>query len=501
MANIVLDTNMIVPEYTLEGSRTKTLLDTIASTDHTLYVPEVVIDEVALVATRELLNCRFEINKLRDKANFRRLPRDLQDLIRAPIEADLISSGISYRDTLIRKLRMPRVEVLSYPAVPHSKLIHRLWQMHRPFLPDKDDEGYRDALVWETILELMKTNDEETVFLTSDKGFCNNDKQLHSDLVADLSHHGIRTDRLALFTEWDPFVEMYLSVASDIEEARTRLLSGDIDGRTVHDLALDVARAHLEGSDIDPSIVPGSARFLEAKVREVVAAPIASLLSVFKLKNGTWLFMAQADVTVDADVVYVLPSRHGTEEALLSSSTSMSSHFNLHIQFLFGCPAELNSIRSLQIGSVSRSTSRTVFPTGGHSHNASSDVSAAEQAATDELFGAVVAIASKLGLNSRYADLAERSSRASNGVVLIIGRPGTEVVVAAYPSDGVYRPQFEVYELAARVRNHVIHGAFDAGFIVTDSDRSDTRRFPKVLVITFDQVEDMLRQTFHITGR
>lgn len=62
-------------------------------------------------------------------------------------------------------LKLAGVEIVAFPQVGHAAVSDRALQRRRPF--DKEGKvGYRDTLIWETVLELAQTQD--VVFATND---------------------------------------------------------------------------------------------------------------------------------------------------------------------------------------------------------------------------------------------------------------------------------------------------------------------------------------------
>jgi hypothetical protein len=60
------------------------------------------------------------------------------------------------------------IEILPIPDVTHEKLVDRAIRGQRPFSPD-GKEGYRDALIWETVK--YHANEFEIAFITNDTDF------------------------------------------------------------------------------------------------------------------------------------------------------------------------------------------------------------------------------------------------------------------------------------------------------------------------------------------
>lgn len=96
--------------------------------------------------------------------------------------------------------------ILPVPSVTQQQLLERALKRRKPFNPRSN--GYRDALIWETILEYGRKHPGERVaFLTTNvKDFCDNGK-LHPDWVQDLRDSGLPTDCVTVFTTLQSFID------------------------------------------------------------------------------------------------------------------------------------------------------------------------------------------------------------------------------------------------------------------------------------------------------
>jgi hypothetical protein len=90
----------------------------------------------------------------------------------------------------------PGWAVLPYPAVPHRQVVARALARRRPFDP-RGRGGYRDTLIWESVLELARQGGVAHVVLVTrnHKDFAAGDGSgWHADLRADLVGLSARVD-------------------------------------------------------------------------------------------------------------------------------------------------------------------------------------------------------------------------------------------------------------------------------------------------------------------
>jgi hypothetical protein len=72
------------------------------------------------------------------------------------------------RDVIRQRAKEAGIEILAFPSVGHDALVDRAVQGHRPFTDD-GKQGYRDALIWETVKEYAQK--EDVVLIANDNDF------------------------------------------------------------------------------------------------------------------------------------------------------------------------------------------------------------------------------------------------------------------------------------------------------------------------------------------
>jgi len=149
---IALDTTVFVEDWLLGSPAGSLIRDQGASGTIALLVPELVIREAVGVYGR----------------TFKRTQRDLRDVLRrrrrldagAPdaalgkveLSVDPVAASQNYEVALRATLASAGTQVLPLPTVGHEELVQRSLDHRKPF--DHDGHaGYRDALIWHTVLD------------------------------------------------------------------------------------------------------------------------------------------------------------------------------------------------------------------------------------------------------------------------------------------------------------------------------------------------------------
>ena len=195
--HIVLDANILIADFRLKGSKFRILLDSLDKIGNVLCIPEVAFDETVYKFKKHLEDANRKMsNGIADVSHL--LGRELSvPLLKSE---DIEIETKEYREWLEIELGSYHAKILPYPKVKHKNVVARLLANKRPF---KENElGYRDYLIWETVLEFSGSCDDNISFVSNNtKDFL--DEQgtgLHSHLVEDLDEHGILKNRLTYYT-------------------------------------------------------------------------------------------------------------------------------------------------------------------------------------------------------------------------------------------------------------------------------------------------------------
>jgi hypothetical protein len=196
IAWVVLDSNVFAGrDRYLESTAGQLVRDESASGRLRIAVPEVVMIESdanhrrALRAARDrLLAARAELDALRD-------PQTGHDF----------SPRRRYRDDLYELVSEARGVVLPIPDTSHEVLIGKAVARKRPF--DENGGGYRDALIWDTVLLLLDEDENPVVLISGDRAAFSKTRktpELASDLTAELRERG-HAGRVGLYFELSDF--------------------------------------------------------------------------------------------------------------------------------------------------------------------------------------------------------------------------------------------------------------------------------------------------------
>ena len=294
---IVIDTNIFFRDFMLSGTEFRTLFSELPKLGYGLCVPQIVFDETVnkfLEETKKVLDDARNIGA--SSINF----SNFDHPISAPENAKE-----TYQKYFTEKLQSLGAEFIDYPEVTHKELVHRALSRKKPFR-SSDTGGYRDVLLWETILELAK-NDEVTFICNNPKDFSDDNKQgLHPDLYDDIKTRELRA--ITLFDSIGKFnqVKIYpaLHSLSDIQAQ----LSVEQYAPLILSTFLSEYMVEFVGSqELDPTEIGLPTEFESPTISYVESVSEISDVNVRQLSSGELLITLSADTECVFDIFIYKP--------------------------------------------------------------------------------------------------------------------------------------------------------------------------------------------------
>lgn len=189
---VVLDSNPMWRQWRLAGRSWEYVREQVEKQRIAFYVPEVVVQEVVRghrTDANELVRGLDDLNLPRINRLLQlNLPNDRREL------ENLVEDVVADYDTELRdRLKALGAEIIQVPTTSHQEILTRAMLRRPPF--DKDGrDGYRDALIWYSLLDVAKRDHAGVVFVTNNTSdFCMGKSRkgkppvLHPELVKDLA--------------------------------------------------------------------------------------------------------------------------------------------------------------------------------------------------------------------------------------------------------------------------------------------------------------------------
>src|SRR5260370_1248834 len=311
---IVLDTN-IVYKSRFKSPLFEALLDWLSrSEDDSLIIPQFVIDEA-------VNKCREAIVKI--QLDLKRQLKELQEWTGEGLSLSLTDDKIqstlaTYEQTLKDTIRRASATIQPYPAASHEQLVAKCLARKKPFSGD-GQKGYRDALIWESVLEIL-VEDEVTFITENSNDFFEKGKQvLHPHLLEDLLRNNIDANQITVFKDLHSFVDTYVKPAMeklDLESVRSDLSFGlgRYDKEVIADAILQALCSYDYGDEINPHKIG-----LPSEVEDIIVSYVEDLsdfhvVDAYKLSSGAWFIEAIALASYQFDFFILKADWYGMDE-------------------------------------------------------------------------------------------------------------------------------------------------------------------------------------------
>lgn len=222
---IVPDSTVFVADLAILGEELANLLASLRSMVGMLCIPDVVLDEVKNKQREILVEQDVAVRALRRKI------RNVSGYVPPPIDvtSEARSSFLAMLDDLLAE---PWTSRLAYPEVSHQAVVERELSGRKPFNRAKHT-GYRDYLLWLTVLREAAVSEEAIAFVTANAQDFGKEA-LHADLIADLRAAAVPESRIVFVDSVASFNARFtrthrelpsIEIASDVVAEVARWLS------------------------------------------------------------------------------------------------------------------------------------------------------------------------------------------------------------------------------------------------------------------------------------
>ncbi|WP_311762950.1 PIN domain-containing protein [Proteus terrae] len=192
---IILDSNIFFNNPILKRGMLKNIINIINNKEYILLLPKVIVDEVNSNFTKSRDQVFADLKSAISKFNVY-VPYDNEEDYEY-IERTAKLNDFNFEKIIAGKINEKCLTILPYPNITHENVIKRIYSRKVPFTKsdNKKEVGYKDYLIWNSILEFLKSknNEKDVIFITDNKNDFyskeNNtvdDIKLHNDLLNDI---------------------------------------------------------------------------------------------------------------------------------------------------------------------------------------------------------------------------------------------------------------------------------------------------------------------------
>jgi len=198
---VVIDTNIIIGNYPLRFPAFEVFCKHFPQKKIDVYFSQVSWEEVMKNHKDDI-----EISYSEYKKALKSLNRTLSERIQGDFPNDFCEKEHEkYKAFLKKQLTHNNIRILPYPETAHKEIVEYSVLKRKPF--KLKDTGYKDFLIWNSILELIKTR--KIVFITKDSDF-NDNGNLHNDFKIHLKEKGFPDNAVEICSSINEFNDKYL---------------------------------------------------------------------------------------------------------------------------------------------------------------------------------------------------------------------------------------------------------------------------------------------------
>ena len=291
---IIPDSSVLVSNFQFSSKDFTTFFGFFREAGHSIAIPDVVLQETLNKYSEEMdkdfRSLKQTIKNIQIRSADRKSIHIAEDL-----EQGYAKRYQSYIDNICKS---HSIEILPLPTIGHDILVKRALSRTKPFSPD-GRKGYRDALIWYSLLELLEKGNVPIAFL------CNNTrdfsdeskKELHPSLAQELKRKGYAADSILLFPNLSLFIESQIISNLPTADQTLALFQRNSKGGDTFEVALEAELPKiLENIGVDHGELgkPDSFESITVAATEEVAG--FELYSTSKLDDGQHLLNFHATV-------------------------------------------------------------------------------------------------------------------------------------------------------------------------------------------------------------
>jgi hypothetical protein len=326
---VILDSSVFVRDLQMNTPSFRTFLSQAANVGHQFMMLEIVQDEL-LNKYKEML---YEHKRKIDGGI-----RDLRvqtgrDLAIYLTDDDIVQMVDEYADHLHQQLKESKVIMVQYPSVSHQKVVQRALQRRRPF-DSEGQRGYRDTLIWESILELITKEPAEVAFISQNpRDFAEKTNVLHSVLSEEITALNNNNIAVTYYPDLDSFVSQEITPRlQGLEDIATELVGDGFKGFDLHTFTTNQLYKYIETEEIDPTDIDLPDSFETLQIGAIEDVEEIRDVTVFSLNNNDLLIEYECLVPISFTFFIQNIEYWGISDELLEKIEVWDSDWNDYYQ-------------------------------------------------------------------------------------------------------------------------------------------------------------------------
>lgn len=226
--DIILDSNIFRADILLRSKDFDVLNDFLRKTSSKLLIPQIILDEILGLYKRTLNERSQEAFKFNNNLNLMLIDSKMHIEFQ---NIDFEKEVNNYRNHLFKRLGINTSNIISYNNELLPVIAKRAIERTKP--SGEKGQGFRDTLIWLTMLKYCKTSHEKQMIFISNNtdDFSSSDKQsLHESLSNECESIGIKIN---YFKNLKEFIERH---SSKIDFLNLDWINENLDFKTVEEI-------------------------------------------------------------------------------------------------------------------------------------------------------------------------------------------------------------------------------------------------------------------------
>jgi hypothetical protein len=262
-----------------------------------------------------------------------------------------------YEQFFRETLRKNKIRVFPYPNISHEEVIAHYYAGKKPF--DHTDNGYKDFLIWRSIIELLKTSSRELVFITQDTDF-QSEGILHQDLQDNLTENGIDPGRVKIVHSFNDYNKKYLEDIYQTVKIK-EILKNKHEEQQLKTLIIEELRNELSGLSLKNYRVQIRSEYIGPEISYIYNIEALQIIDIDMLNQRNVIIHFECTSHCKIDFQIDKNALAKLDDAKMPEITDHDWDFwtvrgedniDLHVEGRVICDTSLQLIHSIEISSV-----------------------------------------------------------------------------------------------------------------------------------------------------
>jgi len=298
---VVFDANILCADFHLEGNDFRVFFEGMPRVGIQIYIPKVVVDEITNKYWQKLARIVKESLGVCQKWQKATGTPTL-----SPISFESANvEACKYKKYLLKTFDVAKATILPYPNTSHEVISQRAIEHRKPF--KENGAGYRDTLIWESILSLFNDDNSQVYFVTNNSKDFGEGPKVHHDLLQDLDRLKIKNENVRIFkTLKDLNQELIIPNLEHLEEMIKKFSNNEVPEFSLQTWIENDLWEILEKEGFGWSIVGLEEIDVVCEVEAIDDIYSTEINDIRKLPSGNLLLVVIAKVAV---ALYVMAER------------------------------------------------------------------------------------------------------------------------------------------------------------------------------------------------